>query len=94
MITYQDNNAIKEVGLSKARSIFFIVKPINVMAFQLKLLYSMKIHRVFHVSLLEPYHAFTIPQRIHDPLPPIEFNGEHEYEMEDILDSRISSCQF
>jgi hypothetical protein len=32
--------------------------------------------------------------RIHDPPPPIEINGEHEYEVEDILDSRIFHCQF
>ncbi len=34
-----------------------IVKQINVVVFQLKLLGSMKIHLVFHVSLLEHYHA-------------------------------------
>jgi hypothetical protein len=33
---------------------FLIVKQINVMVFQLKLLGSMRIHLVFHVSLLEP----------------------------------------
>jgi hypothetical protein len=54
----------------------------------------MKIHLVFHVSLLEPYHMSTIPGRIHDPPPPIEIDGEHEYEVEDILDSRIFNCQF
>jgi hypothetical protein len=53
----------------------------------------MKIHHVFHVSLLEPYHAFTILGRIHDPSPPIEVDGEHEYEVEDLLDSRISNRQ-
>jgi len=53
----------------------------------------MKIHHVFHVSLLEPYHMFTIPRRIHDPPPSIEVDGEHKYEVEDILDSRISNCQ-
>jgi hypothetical protein len=57
------------------------------MAFQLKLLSFMKIHLVFHVSLLEPYHAFTIIGRIHDHPPPIEIDSEHEYEVEDILDS-------
>ncbi len=36
----------------------------------------------------------TIPRRVHDPLPPIEVNGKHEYEMEDVLDSKISNCQF
>jgi hypothetical protein len=35
----------------------------------------------------------TIPKRIHDPLPFIEVNGEHEYEMEDILNSRIYNRQ-
>jgi hypothetical protein len=69
------------------------MKPINVVVFQLKLLCFMKIHHVFHVSLLEPYHAFTIPWKIHDPPPPIEIDGEYEYEVEDILDSRISNHQ-
>ncbi len=60
------------------------------MTFQPKLLGSMKIHLMFHVSLLEPYHAFTNPIKDHDPLPPIKVDYEHEHEMEDILDSKIS----
>jgi hypothetical protein len=59
----------------------------NAMVFQLKLLGSMKIHPIFHVSLLEPYHMSTVPRKIHDPLPPIEIDGEQEYEVEYILDS-------
>jgi len=69
------------------------MKQINVMVFQLKLLGSMKIHHVFHISLLEPYHAFIIQGKIHDPPPPIEVDGEHEYEVEDILYSRIYNFQ-
>ncbi len=46
----------------------FIVKQINIVTFQLKLLGSMRIHPMFHVSLLEPYHVFTILKTIHDPL--------------------------
>jgi hypothetical protein len=72
---------------------FFIVKQINVVAFQLKLPGSMKIHPMFHISLLELYHASTNPRRIHDPPPPIEIDGEHEYEMEDILESKIFNCR-
>jgi len=53
----------------------------------------MKIHVMFHVPLLEPYNASTDPRRIHDPLPPIEVDGEQEYEVNDILDSRIYNCQ-
>jgi hypothetical protein len=57
------------------------MKQINVVAFQLKLLNSMKIHHVFHVSLLEPYHASIIPRKIFEPPPPNEVNDEQEYEM-------------
>jgi len=55
------------------------VKQINVMAFQLKLPNSMKIHPLSHVSLWEPYHMSTIPGRIHDPLLFIKVDGEQEY---------------
>jgi hypothetical protein len=71
---YQNNKTIKEVGHQKLGP-FFIVKQINVVPFQLKLLGSMKIHLVFHVSSLEPYHVSTNLGRIHDPPPPIEVNG-------------------
>jgi len=47
----------------------------------------MKIHPMFHVFLLEPYHASIILGRIYDPPPPIEVDGEHECEVQDILDS-------
>jgi hypothetical protein len=69
------------------------VKQINVVTFQLKLLGFMTIHLVFHVSLLEPYHTFTDPRRGHDPLPSIEVAGEHEYAMEEVLDSKIYNSQ-
>jgi hypothetical protein len=66
------------------------MKQINIVAFQLKPPDSMKIHPVFHVSLLKPYHASTIPRRTHKPPPLIIVDGEQEYEVEEILDSRIS----
>jgi len=66
------------------------VKQINIMAFQLKLPDSMKIHLVFHFSFLEPYHVSTIPRKTHEPLPPIVVDNEQEYEVEEILNSRIS----
>jgi len=52
----------------------------------------MKIHPMFHVhvSLLEPYHISIIPGRTHKPPPPIVVDGEQEYEVEKILNSRIS----
>jgi ribulose-5-phosphate 4-epimerase/fuculose-1-phosphate aldolase len=53
----------------------------------------MKIHPMFHIALLEPYHASTIPRRICEPPPPIEVNGEQKYEVENVFDSRISNDQ-
>jgi hypothetical protein len=63
------------------------------MAFQLKLLHYMKIHTVFHVSLLEPYHAYTILRWILEPPSLIEVNGEQEYEIEEILNFKLSNQQ-
>jgi len=53
----------------------------------------MKIHSMFHVSLLEPYRATTILGKTHKPPPPIIVNGEQKYEVEEILNSRISHLQ-
>jgi hypothetical protein len=92
MTTYQDNKAIKKVKSSKARSIPHL-QTINVVVFQLKYIGFMKIHLMFHVSLLEPYHPSTNPRKIHDSLPPIEVDGEQAYEVDDILDSRIYNRQ-
>ena len=49
----------------------------------------MQIHPVFHVSLLEPYFESSIPGRILPPPPPVEIDNAVEYEVEEILDSRI-----
>ena len=50
----------------------------------------MKIHPIFHVSLLEPYKDSTIPGRLQTPPPPIEVDGTKEFEVLEILDSRIN----
>ena len=42
---------------------FHIEKQINTVAYQLEFLASMKIHPVFHASLLEIYHESTISER-------------------------------
>ena len=48
------------------------------------------IHPVFHVSMLEPCTPNTIPARVPSPPPPVEIDGTLEYEVEEILDSKIS----
>lgn len=67
---------------------FLVTKQINEVAYRLDLPTSMKIHPVFHVSLLEPYKESTIPGRLQVPPPPIEIDGEEEFEISEILDSR------
>ena len=46
-----------------------------------------KIHNVFHVSKLKPYKASG---RVQPPPVPIEIKGELEYEVERILDKRVT----
>lgn len=68
---------------------FKIVKQVNPVTYQLRLPSTLKIHDVFHVSLLEPHNTSTIPNRTRTPSPPIIVNGVPEYEVSRILDSRL-----
>ena len=43
----------------------------------------------FHINLLEPYYNQTFPSQKKLPPPPIEIEGENEYELEEIIDSRL-----
>jgi Chromo (CHRromatin Organisation MOdifier) domain len=67
---------------------FLIVKAISPVVFQLALPLQWRIHDVFHASLLTPYKEteeygenFTQP-------PPELIEGQEEYEVEQIIDSR------
>ena len=44
---------------------------------------------IFHVFLLEPYNTSQILRRIIPPPPPIKIDHDVEYEVEEILDSRL-----
>jgi transposase InsO family protein len=68
---------------------FAITAKIGKAAFRLQLPPSMKIHPVFHVGLLEPFHANDISGRVQDPPPPVTIDGHEEFEVETVLDSRI-----
>jgi len=50
---------------------------------------SMAIHNTFHISLLEPYQDNRFPSQIKKPPPPIQIEGEDEYELDEIIDSRL-----
>ena len=48
------------------------------------------VHPVFHISQLEPAHPNVIPSRIIDPPPLVVIDGEPEFEISEILDSKIN----
>jgi len=68
---------------------FHIKKQINTIAYQLILPTSMKIHPIFHISLLETYRESNFLKRIQPPPLAIVINDHKEYEVKEILDSRI-----
>ena len=53
---------------------------------------SMKIHPIFHVSLLDSYQESDIPNHTQAPLPPVIIDEEIEYEIESILESKIMAA--
>ncbi len=69
---------------------FRVSKQVNEGAYKLDLPSSMKIHPMFHVSLLEPYKESTITGQLPAPPPPIKINGEEEFEVYRIIDSRFN----
>ena len=68
---------------------FPVIGPVGNSAFRLQLPPSMKIHPVFHVSLLEPHVANMFPGRVVPPPLPIQVDGFPEFEVNLILDSKI-----
>jgi len=68
---------------------FKILAKIGGSAYKLDLPRSMRIHNTFHISLLELYNDDKLPSQKTQPPPPIIIEGEPEYELEQIVDSRL-----
>ena len=49
----------------------------------------MKIHNTIHICLLEPYQDDRFPSQVQEPPPPIQIEGEHELELDEISDSQL-----
>ena len=49
----------------------------------------MRLHPVFHVSLLEPYTTSSIPDRLTNPPPSVQFLEGPKFEVAAFLDSKI-----
>uniref|UniRef100_A0A8C5P6E7 Uncharacterized protein n=1 Tax=Leptobrachium leishanense TaxID=445787 RepID=A0A8C5P6E7_9ANUR len=65
--------------------IVIVYSPVHV---RLELPPSMKVHPVFHVSLIKPHVSDTLFRRPLAPPGPLLVDGEEEFEVEDVLDSR------
>ena len=67
---------------------FKVTKVLSPITYQLELPPQWKIHDVFHIDLLTPYHETDIHGANFTQPPPDLINGEEEYEVKEILDSR------
>ncbi len=66
---------------------FKILQAVGKQAYRLDLPKTMRIYPVFHVSLLEPYKGSNDGA---EPPPPVLQDHAEEYEVEQVLDSRIN----
>lgn len=67
---------------------FSVKRKINDVAYELVLPNSLKIHPVFHVSLLKPVIPNSFSGRNTGPPEPVIIDNEEEFEVEAILDCR------
>ena len=67
-----------------------IVARVGEVDYKLALPPTMRIHPVFHVSRLKPYHApdRRYPDRQSAPVPPVVVQGEEEYQVEALMGDR------
>src|ERR1700730_6906257 len=73
---------------------FEIIAQVGRTSFTLRLPDQLRaVHPVFPVSQLEPETPNTIPNRVQPPPPPIEVDDDFEYEISEILDSKIDKRQ-
>ena len=69
---------------------FEIISQVGPLSWTLHLPASMHaVHPVFHVSMLEPSIPNTLPNHIQPPPPPVIVDEELEYEISEILDSKL-----
>jgi len=68
---------------------FKILARIGTSAYKLDLPASMRIHNTFHISLLELYNDNKLPSQQSEPPPPIIIEGEPEYKLGEIINSRL-----
>ena len=75
---------------------FTIKEKISSVAYRINLPQHMKIHNVFHVDLLSPYHETDSYEEAFPQPPPDLIEGQEEYEVEEIISDRMirRKCQY
>ena len=74
---------------AKRHGPFPVAQVLSPVTYQLTLLEQWKIHPVFHVDLLTPYKETAFHGDNYTRPPPDLINDEEEYEVEQVLDSRV-----
>ena len=67
---------------------FKVMKQLSNAVYQLEISWHWKIHNVFHANLLTPYKEMELHSPNFTRPPPDLVNGEEEFEVEKILDTR------
>jgi hypothetical protein len=70
-----------------------VIKVISPWAYRLQLPKELHIHPVQPISRLSKAPEDPLPGQIETPPPPVVVDGEEEYEVEQVEDSRLFRCQ-
>ena len=74
----------------KNLGLFTVLEQVGRQSYRIKLPDMLRaVHPVFHISQLELSHPNPFPDRIQSPPPPVDVEGELEYEIAEILDSKL-----
>ncbi len=66
-----------------------IIKVVSPWAYKLELPDEVQIHPVQHISYLDPVDEDPFPRQRTPPPPPVQVDGEDEWYVDEILDSRM-----
>ena len=72
----------------KKQGKFKIIRQVSPYAYELDLPTTMRIHPVFHTSLLSPAGDNPLPGHRQPEPPPVIVDGEQEWEIQEIVDSK------
>jgi hypothetical protein len=68
---------------------YTVKRMVSFNAYELDLPKDLSVHPVHHVSLLDPIAGDPLPGQELTPPPPVEVEGDQEYEVEWVEDSRV-----